>query len=83
VKKAIFLERDGILNEVVGMGAKNPIIPLTLDEFKLKTDAAPALRELNVADRSTLVAFNGKAERKRASFVTDPAAIRALFESAL
>jgi thiol:disulfide interchange protein len=43
----------------------------------------PTLRELNVADRSTLVAFNGKAERKRVSFVTDPAAIRALFESAL
>ena len=43
----------------------------------------PTLRELNVADRSTLVAYNGKTERKRASFVTDPAAIRALFESAL
>jgi thioredoxin 1 len=43
----------------------------------------PTLRELNVSDRSTLVAFNGKTERKRSSFVIDPTAIRALFESAL
>lgn len=41
------------------------------------------LKELKVADRSTLVAFKGKTERKRSSFVTDPAGIRALFESAL
>jgi thiol-disulfide isomerase/thioredoxin len=41
------------------------------------------LRELNVADRSTLVAFRGKAERKRASFVTAPAEIEALFQSTL
>ncbi len=43
----------------------------------------PTLRELNVSDRSTLVAFNGKTERTRSSFVTDPTAIRALFASAL
>ncbi len=42
-----------------------------------------ALRDLGVRDRSTLIAFNGKAERARSSFVTDPAKIRALFESAL
>ena len=40
------------------------------------------LRELNVSDRSTLVAYNGKTERKRSSFVTDGGAIRGLFESA-
>jgi thiol-disulfide isomerase/thioredoxin len=39
------------------------------------------LRELNVADRSTLVAYRGKTERKRSSFDTDPEAIRALFAS--
>lgn len=41
------------------------------------------LRDLGVRDRSTLVAFNGKTERARSSFVTDPDKIRALFESAL
>lgn len=41
------------------------------------------LKELKIADRSTLVAYKGKAEKKRSSFVTDPAEIRALFESAL
>jgi thioredoxin 1 len=41
------------------------------------------LKELNVADRSTLVAFHGKTERGRSSFVTDPAELRGLFSSAL
>jgi len=41
------------------------------------------LKELNVTERSTLVAFHGRAERTRSSFVTDPAEIRALFSSAL
>ena len=41
------------------------------------------LKELKIADRSTLVAFKGKTERKRSSFVTDAAEIRKLFESAL
>lgn len=41
------------------------------------------LKELKIADRSTLVAFKGKTERQRSSFVTDAAKIRGLFESAL
>ena len=41
------------------------------------------LRKLKIADRSTLVAYKGEAEKKRSSFVTDAAEIRALFESAL
>jgi thiol-disulfide isomerase/thioredoxin len=41
------------------------------------------LKELGVADRSTLVAYRGTTERKRSSFVTDAAEIRALFSSAL
>jgi thioredoxin 1 len=41
------------------------------------------LKELNVADRSTLVAFHGKTERSRSLFVTDPAELRGLFSSAL
>ena len=41
------------------------------------------LKELSVADRSTLVAFHGKSERARSSFSTDAGEIRALFSSAL
>ncbi|HEV8585316.1 MAG TPA: thioredoxin family protein [Methylomirabilota bacterium] len=41
------------------------------------------LQELNVTDRSTLVAYRGRAERARSSFETDAAAIRALFQRAL
>jgi thioredoxin 1 len=41
------------------------------------------LKELNVTERSTLVAFHGKTERSRSSFSTDPGEIRALFSSAL
>ncbi|WP_237217567.1 thioredoxin family protein [Falsiroseomonas oryziterrae] len=37
-----------------------------------------ALRRLNVRSQSTLIAFNGREERGRATGVTDPAAIRAL-----
>lgn len=41
------------------------------------------LQELRVDDRSTLVAYRGKSERKRSSFETDASEIRALFQSAL
>ena len=51
--------------------------------FQVDYGDKQTLKELNVADRSTLVAFKGKAERKRSSFVTDPAELRALFQSAL
>lgn len=41
------------------------------------------LKELNVMERSTLVAFHGRDERARSSFETNPAEIRALFQRAL
>jgi len=41
------------------------------------------LQALKVTDRSTLVAYHGAKERSRSSFVTDPAELRALFQSAL
>ena len=41
------------------------------------------LRELNVTERSTLVAYRGTKERARPSFETDAAALRKIFESAL
>jgi thioredoxin len=42
-----------------------------------------ALKDLNVLMQSTLIAFNGKTERARSTAVTDPEAIRALFQKAL
>ena len=42
-----------------------------------------ALRDLNVRMQSTLIAFNGRTERMRSTAVTDPVAVRALFQSAL
>lgn len=42
-----------------------------------------ALKDLNVLMQSTLIAFKGKTERARSTAVTDPGAIRALFEKAL
>jgi thioredoxin 1 len=42
-----------------------------------------ALKDLNVLMQSTLIAFKGNTERARSTAVTDPAAIRALFEKAL
>jgi thioredoxin 1 len=41
------------------------------------------LKQLRVSVQSTLIAFKGKTEEARATGVTDPAAIRALFERAL
>ena len=43
----------------------------------------PTLQALKITERSTLVAYRGKAERSRSSYVTDPHEIRALFQSAL
>lgn len=41
------------------------------------------LREWNVAQQSTLVAFKGKSETMRSTGVTDPDAIRKIFQAAL
>ena len=48
MKRAIFIERDGILNEV-RQGPKNQIAPLTLEEFKVNEAAAAGLRKLKDA----------------------------------
>lgn len=48
MKKAVFIERDGILNEVKA-GPKHQIAPLTLEEFKVNKKAEPALRKLKTA----------------------------------
>jgi thiol-disulfide isomerase/thioredoxin len=41
------------------------------------------LKRMRVSQQSTLIAFKGKTETARATGITDPAAIRALFERSL
>jgi hypothetical protein len=49
-------------------------------DFDTKKDV---LKEMHVKVQSTMIAFKGKAETARATGVTDPVAIRALFERSL
>ena len=57
MKKAVFIERDGILNEVKA-GPKHQIAPLTLEEFKLIKAAEPALQKLKKAGFVLIVTTN-------------------------
>jgi thiol-disulfide isomerase/thioredoxin len=72
-------KQQPVLKQLTTDPAFDSLVVFVVDYDKDKQ----TLRELNVTDRSTLVAFKGKTERQRSSFVTDPAKIRALFESAL
>jgi thiol-disulfide isomerase/thioredoxin len=72
-------KQEPIVKQLTGEPAFAGVVVFVVDYDNDKQ----TLRELKVADRSTLVAFRGKTERKRSSFVTAPAEIRALFESAL
>jgi D-glycero-D-manno-heptose 1,7-bisphosphate phosphatase len=57
MKRAVFIERDGILNEV-RPGPKNQIAPLTLEEFKVNKAAEPGLRKLKAAGFVLIVTSN-------------------------
>jgi D-glycero-D-manno-heptose 1,7-bisphosphate phosphatase len=57
MKRAVFIERDGILNEV-RLGPKNQIGPLSLDEFKIKKDADAAVGKLKKAGFVLIVTTN-------------------------
>jgi D-glycero-D-manno-heptose 1,7-bisphosphate phosphatase len=48
MKRAVFIERDAILNEV-RTGPKQQIPPLTMEEFKVIKAAEPALQTLKAA----------------------------------
>lgn len=48
MKRAVFIERDGILNHV-RLGPKHQITPLTLEEFKVNKGAEEPLRSLKAA----------------------------------
>ena len=71
-------KQEPILRQLLSDPAFKPVTVFVVDYGDKAT-----LKELNVAERSTLVAFNGKTERARSSFSTNPAEIRALFSKAL
>ena len=57
MKKAVFIERDGILNEVKA-GPKNPISPLTLEDFKMCNKAKAPIAALKDAGFILIVTSN-------------------------
>src|SRR5829696_4453405 len=57
MKRCVFIERDGILNEV-RVGPKNQITPLTLEELKLNLNADGPLRRLKEAGFVLVVTTN-------------------------
>lgn len=48
MKRAVFIDRDAVLNEVQ-VGPKQPISPMTLEEFKVKLTAKEPLQKLKAA----------------------------------
>src|SRR5262245_22620298 len=58
-------KQEPILKQLTGEPRFADVLVFVVDYDRDKA----SLRDLNVADRSTLVAFHGKAERKRSSFV--------------
>ena len=57
MKPAVFIERDGILNQV-RVERQCQISPLTLDQFHLKSEVAPLLNELKAAGLLLIVTTN-------------------------
>jgi D-glycero-D-manno-heptose 1,7-bisphosphate phosphatase len=49
MKQGVFIERDGILNHVKVERKHHQVSPATLEEFQLKTEAAPLLKKLKSA----------------------------------
>ncbi len=48
MKHAVFIERDGVLNQV-RLERQQAVTPTTLEEFRISTDAAPLLKQLREA----------------------------------
>jgi D-glycero-D-manno-heptose 1,7-bisphosphate phosphatase len=57
MKPAVFIERDGILNQV-RVERKYQVSPLTFDQFHLNTEVAPLLNELKAAGLLLIVTTN-------------------------
>jgi D-glycero-D-manno-heptose 1,7-bisphosphate phosphatase len=48
MKQAVFIERDGVLN-AIRVEKQQQVTPLTLEDFKLREEAAPLLKKLKAA----------------------------------
>ena len=48
MKEAVFIERDGVLNEV-RVERQQPVSPLTLEDFRVNREAIPLLKTLKAA----------------------------------
>ena len=48
MKAAVFIERDGVLNQA-RVERQHPVSPLTLDDFQINRDAVPLLAKLKAA----------------------------------
>ena len=57
MKRAVFLDRDGVLNESIVLNGR-PYAPKTLNEFKIINGAAEAVKALNKAGFLTIVVTN-------------------------
>lgn len=55
--KAVFLDRDGVINANLERGGK-PVAPTTLEEFHIFPDAAAAVRRLKAAGFMVVVVTN-------------------------
>jgi D-glycero-D-manno-heptose 1,7-bisphosphate phosphatase len=54
MKQAVFIERDGVLNQV-RVEKQQPIAPLTLEEFQLNKDLVPLVKQLKDANLIVIV----------------------------
>jgi len=58
VKRAVFFDRDGVINEVLFRGGEKPIAPWKLEEFKLITGIEKPLEKLQQMDFFLFVVSN-------------------------
>jgi D-glycero-D-manno-heptose 1,7-bisphosphate phosphatase len=57
MKAAVFIERDGVLNQV-RVERQQPVSPLTLEDFQVNREAIPLLKKLKVAGLLLIVTTN-------------------------
>lgn len=57
MKQGVFIERDGILNQV-RVERQNQVSPLTLEEFRVNTETAPWLKKLRDAGLVVIATTN-------------------------
>src|SRR5262252_1413102 len=57
MKQGVFIERDGVLNQV-RVERQHQVSPLTLEEFHLNKDAAPLLKKLKAAGLVVIATSN-------------------------